>query len=61
MTQSSLYISVLFGFDEFRHGRGIIEDLIKELPKYRAVVEATTKCYWSELEGAAAYDAKLGK
>ena len=51
----------LFGFDEFRHGRGIIEDLVKELPKYRAVVEATTECYWSEMEGAAAYDAKLRK
>ena len=27
----------LFGFDEFRLGRGIIEDMEKELPKYRAV------------------------
>ena len=51
----------LFGFDEFRHGRGIIKDIIKELAKYRAVVEATPECYWSELEGAEAYDAKLLK
>ena len=51
----------LFGFDEFRHGHGNIEDIIKELVKYRAVVEATPECYWSKLEGAEAYDTKLLK
>ena len=52
----------LFGFDEFWHGRGIIEDMEKELSKYRAVVAATPgSLWWSELEGAAAHDAKLQK
>ena len=52
-----------FGFKEFRHGRGIIEDMnmIEELPKYRAVIASTSESFWSGVEGAFKYDAKLAK
>ena len=39
----------LFGLDEFRLGRGIIEDLIDELSSYRAVTNSTPKLFWSEV------------
>ena len=48
-----------FGFDEFRQGRGIVEDVITELPKYRAAVASTTATFCSGVEGAFKYDAKL--
>ena len=50
-----------FGFDEFRRGRGILNYMIKELHKYQAMVASTTESFWSKVEGAAKYDAKLAK
>ena len=51
----------LFGFDEFRHGSPVVEDLIDELSSYRAVINSTPKSFWSEVEGAADYDVSLKK
>ena len=50
-----------FGFKELHNGRGIIEDMIEELPKYRVVIASTSESFWSGVEGAFKYDAKLAK
>jgi len=48
-----------FGFDEFR--AAAIQDLIDEIPQYRAAIDSTSKSFWSDVEGAAKYDADLNK
>ena len=48
-----------FGFDEFCHNSGMIEDLIDELSSHCAVIDSTPKSLWSEVEGAAEYHASL--
>ena len=50
-----------FGFDEFRPGNGIINDLLEEIPVYRAVLDSTDDSFWSKVEGAAEYDEDLRK
>ena len=50
-----------FGFDEFRDGNGIIDDMIKELPAYLAVVNATPEEFWDTVDGAAEFDENLKK
>ncbi len=51
----------LFGFDEFRPNNGILKDLRAEIPVYCAVIAATEESFWSQVEGAAEYDAALEK
>ena len=41
----------LFGFDGFHLSIGMTEDLTDELSSYRAVINSTTKSFWSEVEG----------
>jgi hypothetical protein len=48
-----------FGFDEFRDGHGILDDMIGELPAYLAVVNSTPEEFWDKVVGAAAYDKDL--
>lgn len=50
-----------FGFDEFRDGHGIRDDMIDELPTYLALVNATPAEFWDSLDGAEEYDEKLVK
>ena len=50
-----------FGFDEFRPGNGIINDLLEEIPVYRAALDSTDESFWSKVEGAAEYDEDLRK
>ena len=46
-----------FGFDELRSA--VIQDLIDEIPKYRAAINSTSDSFWSNVEGAAKYDDDL--
>ena len=39
----------------------MIEDLIDEISSYRDVVNSTPKSFWSEVEGAAEYNASIEK
>ena len=48
-----------FGFDEFRPGHGIIQDMIEEMPTYLAAIQSTSDTFWDEVEGAPEYDAAL--
>ena len=50
-----------FGFDEFRDGNGIIDDMIQEIPRYLALVQGTGEPFWNQVEGASKYDADLAK
>lgn len=50
---------VSFGFDELRPAA--IQDLIDEIPKYRAAIDSTSQKFWSEVEGAVHYDNNLDK
>jgi len=48
-----------FGFDEFRDGGGIIDEIVKEIPNYLARVRSTGVQFWNSVEGADEYDVKL--
>ena len=48
-----------FGFDEFRDGHGIIDDMLRQIPAYLAAVQSTSPEFWNSVEGAETYDAKL--
>ena len=52
---------VNFGFDEFRDGNGIIEDMIAEIARYIAAIRSTSSAFWSQVNGAEAYDNNLRK
>lgn len=48
-----------FDFDEFRSANNLLADCIDEIPKYLAKLHSTPETFWSEVEGAEEYDAKL--
>ena len=50
-----------FGFDKFRSGCGILDDMIEELPEYRAAVDSTDESFWSNVKGAGEYDETMRK
>ena len=50
-----------FGFDEFRDGGGIIDNMIEQIPSYLAKVDRTGVDFWNSVEGAKEYDDKLAK
>ena len=49
----------IFRFDGFCHSSGMIEDAIDELSSCCAVINLTPNSFWSEVDGAAGYDASL--
>lgn len=48
-----------FGFDELRPAA--IQDIISEIPAYRAIIASTSVTFWSEVDGADKYDHGLSK
>lgn len=48
-----------YGFDEFRPRA--IQDIINEIPTYRALIASTPLSFWSEVDGAEKYDILLKK
>ena len=49
----------MFEFDEFRPAA--MQDLIDEIPKYRAAINSTSQRFWSSVDGAEKYDLDLMK
>jgi len=47
----------MFEFDEFRPAA--MQDLIDEIPKYRAAIISTSQRFWSSVDGAEKYDLDL--
>ena len=48
-----------YGFDELRPAA--IQDIISEIPAYRAIIASTSGTFWSEIDGADKYDHGLRK
>jgi hypothetical protein len=48
-----------FGFDEFREGHGIIDDMILEIDSYKAIATYANDEFWNNLDGSSKYDEKL--
>jgi hypothetical protein len=48
-----------FGFDEFREGRGIIDDMILEINAYKAIATFANDEFWNNLDGSSEYNEKL--
>ena len=51
----------MFEFNEFRPAAMQIQDLIDEIPKYRAAINSTSASFWSSFDGAETYDLDLMK
>jgi hypothetical protein len=59
ITKAMKSLGSLFGFDEFREGHGIIDDMILEINAYKAFAMFANDEFWNNLDGSSEYDEKL--